>query len=659
MTKTADFLLTNAIVLSMDEDLTQFDPGAVAISGDSILAIGPQSEIVNSVEAQETIDCEGKLVMPGLINAHTHVPMTLLRGLADDLRLDVWLMGYMMPVEREYVSPDFVRLGTQIACVEMIRNGVTCFADMYYFEEQVARATSEAGLRAVCSQTVLKFQTPDAQSYEESLAEAREFIQRWKDHPLIVPSVAPHSPYTCTEDILRASAELAVEYDVPLHTHLAETELEAENSRNDHGMPVVPYVKKNNIFDAKVLAAHCVHIDEGEMHTLHHHNAGVAHCPSSNLKLASGAAPVSKMLELGLNVGIGTDGPASNNDLDMFEEIRLTAFLAKGITGDPTTLPAHTAITMATRSGAKAIHMEDMIGTLEPGKRADLIVVDISPLHNSPRFRRDEVNVYSQLTYATKSTDVKSVMVNGRWLMRDRELLTMEQADLIVQADDYAHRIDSFLVEREKSVLSKLVAIGGTTESESFEVQIKVRIDDPVPVLDAIQGTGLEILYSRHYHEYDVYFQFTDPTQGVLRYREDEYIDDNDEITNVRYRLTMIGPTREHQFESDVLLSRSRYIAPAIHSQRFYREYFNPTSEVVIEKHRLRWRVLFQGTEFYINLDRVDDPPLGHFLEVKSRTWSRKDAEHKALLARDLMNYLSASAPETLTQDYVEIVTKP
>ncbi len=657
MTKTADFLLTNAIVLSMDEDLNQFEPGAVAISGDSILAIGPEREIVNSVEAQETIDCEGKVVMPGLINAHTHVPMTLLRGLADDLRLDVWLMGYMMPVEREFVSPDFVRLGTLIACVEMIRNGVTCFADMYYFEEQVARATSEAGLRAVCSQTVLKFQTPDAQSYEESLAAARDFIQRWKDHPLIVPSVAPHSPYTCTEDILRASAELAVEYDVPLHTHLAETELEAENSRNDHGMPIIPYVKKNNLFDAKVLAAHCVHIDEGEMHTLHHHNAGVAHCPSSNLKLASGAAPVSKMLELGLSVGIGTDGPASNNDLDMFEEIRLAALLAKGITGDPTTLPAYTAITMATRLGAKAIHMEDIIGTLEPGKRADLIIVDISPLHNSPRFHRDEVNIYSQLTYATKSTDVKSVMVNGQWLMRDRELMTLDQADLIVQADDYAHRIDSFLVEREKSVLSKLVAIGGMTESESFEVQVKVQIDDPDPVLDAIHSPGVEILYSRHYHEYDVYFQFADPSQGVLRYREDEYIDDDDEITNVRYRLTMIGPAREHQFESDVLLSRSRFIAPATHSLRFYREYFNPTSEVVIEKHRLRWRVLFQGTEFYINLDRVDDPPLGHYLEVKSRTWSRRDAEHKASVARDLMDHLGAPAEKTLTQDYIEIIT--
>ena len=657
MTKTADFLLMNAIVLSMDENLTQFDPGAVAISGDSILAVGPEGEMKKSYHAQETIDCEGKVVMPGLINAHTHVPMTLLRGLADDLRLDVWLMGYIMPVEREYVSPDFVRLGTLIGCVEMIRNGVTCFADMYYFEEQVARATSEAGLRALCSQTVLKFQTPDAQSFEESLAEARDFIQRWKDHPLIVPSVAPHSPYTCTEEILRASADLAVEYDVPLHTHLAETELEAENSRNDHGMPIIPYVKKNNLFDAKVLAAHCVHIDEGEMHTLHHHNAGVAHCPSSNLKLASGPAPVSKMLELGLSVGIGTDGPASNNDLDMFEEIRLTALLAKGITGDPTTLPAYTAITMATRLGAKAMHMEDMIGSLEPGKRADLIIVDISPLHNSPRFRRDEVNIYSQLAYATKSTDVESVMVNGQWLMRDRELMTLDQADLIVQADDYAHRIDSFLVDREKSVLSKLVAIGGTTESESFEVQVKVRIDDPDPVLEAIHGSGVEILYSRHYHEYDVYFHFADPSQGVLRYREDEYIDDNDEITKIRYRLTMIGPTREHQFESDVLLSRSRFIAPATHSLRFYREYFSPTSEVVIEKHRLRWRVLFQGTEFYINLDRVDDPPLGHYLEVKSRTWSRRDAEHKASVARDFMNYLGAPAEKTLTQDYIEIIT--
>ena len=358
--------------------------------------------------------------MPGLVNAHTHVPMTLLRGLADDLRLDVWLMGYMMPVEREFVSPDFVRLGTQLACAELIRSGVTCFADMYYFEEDVAKATAEAGLRAVCSQTVLKFPTPDAASFEDSLAAARDFIQRWKGHALITPSVAPHAPYTCTPEILRATAQLAVEFDVPLHTHIAETALEVENMRRENGMPVVPYVKKQGLFDAKVLAAHCVHIDEGEMRTLLHAGAGVAHNPSSNLKLASGFAPVQKMLEVGLNVGIGTDGPASNNDLDMFEEIRLAAFVAKAVSNDPTAVPAATALTMATRLGARALHLGSVTGSLEPGKRADLILVDISPLHNSPRFRRDHDNPYAQLVYAGKATDVSDVMVNGKWLMQAR-----------------------------------------------------------------------------------------------------------------------------------------------------------------------------------------------------------------------------------------------
>ncbi len=268
MTKPADLILVNALVLSMDEAMHQYEPGAVAISADSLLAIGNEADICQAYTAVQTIDCGGRVLMPGLVNAHTHVPMTLLRGLADDLRLDVWLMGYMMPVEREFVSPDFVRLGTQLACAELIRTGVTCFADMYYFEEDVAKATAEAGLRAVCSQTVLKFPTPDAGSYEDSLAAARDFIQRWKGHALIVPSVAPHAPYTTTPEILRATAQLAAEYDVPLHTHIAETSLEVENMRRENGMPVVPFVKKQGLFDAKVLAAHCVHIDEGEMRTL-------------------------------------------------------------------------------------------------------------------------------------------------------------------------------------------------------------------------------------------------------------------------------------------------------------------------------------------------------------------------------------------------------
>lgn len=656
MNQPADLLLKNAVVLTMDPNFTTYEPGAVAIKGDSILAVGLEPDLKKSYQINEEIDCGGKVLMPGLVNAHTHVPMTLLRGLADDLRLDVWLMGYMMPVEREFVSPDFVSLGTKIACVELIRSGVTSFADMYYFEENVAKATAEAGLRAVCSQTVLKFPAPDAGFFEESLAAAREYIQHWKGHPLVVPSVAPHSPYTCTDEILQATAALAAEFDVPLHIHLAETALEVENSREEHGMPVIPYVKKQNLFDAKVLAAHCVHVDDGEMYTLKHHKAGVAHNPSSNLKLASGFAPISKMIEIGLNVGIGTDGPASNNDLDMFEEIRLAAFLAKGSTGDPTAIPAPTALAMATRLGANALHIGHLTGSLEAGKRADLILVDLSPLHNAPRFRRDANGVYSQIVYAAKSSDVTDVMVNGEWLLRQGQLTTLNESELLVQAEDYARKIDAFLIQREQSVLSKLVAIGGTTEAESFEVQAKVRISDPKPVLAVIEASTLEILHHRHYHEYDTYFSFENSIQDYLRYREDEFIDNKGQVSNVRYRLTLLGPAREGHFPSDVLLSRSRYIAPANHSLRFYREYFKPSRETYIEKDRLRWRVLYKGTEFYINLDRVDQPSLGYFLEVKSRTWSRRDAEHKAELAIDLIQFLGETPESTVTQDYIEIV---
>ena len=658
MTRKADLLLFNAIVLTMDEELHQFEPGAVAVKGDAILAVGPEAEIRKAFTSTLLVDCGGKVLMPGLVNAHTHVPMTLLRGLADDLRLDVWLQGYMWPVEREFVSPEFVSLGTQLACAELIRSGVTCFADMYYYEATVASATAEAGLRAVCSQTVLKFPSPDAVSFEDSLAAAREFIEHWKGHPLITPSVAPHAPYTCTPEILRATAQLAAEFDVPLHTHIAETALEVENMRRENGMPVVPYVKKQGLFDAKVLAAHCIHIDEGEMRTLLHAGAGVAHNPSSNLKLASGLASVQKMLDLGLNVGIGTDGTASNNDLDMFEEVRLAAFIAKTVSNDPTALPAGTALSMATRLGARALHLGTVTGSLEPGKRADLILVDITPLHNSPRFHREAENIYSQLVYAAKATDVTDVMVNGKWLMHNRELLTLNETELTAAAQEIARKIDLFLVAREQSVFSKLVALGGSAEEESFEVQVKVRLDDPAPVLKAIHSSEIEILLKKHYHQHDVYFTFIDPAQGWLRYREDEMIDDRDQLAGVRARLTLIGPSREGDFAHDVLLSRIRYFAPAANSLRFYREYFKPIREVELTKDRLRWLIKYKETEFFVNLDDVQTPPLGHFLEIKSRTWSRGDAQRKAELVTELLSLLGAAGQPTVTQDYIELATK-
>jgi 5-methylthioadenosine/S-adenosylhomocysteine deaminase len=656
MYTSADLILHNAHVLTMDEALSQFEPGAVAISSDTVLAVGFESEILGHFVAPTKVDCGGRVLMPGLINAHTHAAMTLLRGLADDLRLEVWLMGYMMPVEREFVSPDFVRLGTLLACAEMIRSGVTTFADMYYYEEDVARATAEAGLRALASQTVLKFPSPDAASYEDSLAMAREFIGRWRDHPLIVPSVAPHAAYTCTDEILRATAELAAEYDVPLHTHIAETALEVENMRKGSGMPVVPYVKKQGLFDAKVLAAHCVHIDVGEMHTLLHAGAGVSHNPSSNLKLASGFAPVRKMLETGLNVGIGTDGAASNNDLDMFEEVRLAAFVAKAVSNDPTALPASTALTMATRLGARALHMGEITGSLEAGKRADLILLDLTPLHNAPAFKRDGANIYAQIVYAGKSTDVTDVMTNGRWLMRDRVLQTVNEPDLLAAAADYARRIDTFLLAREQSVLSKLIALGGSTEEESFEVQVKVRLADPAAVQQGLAQAAISVLRKRHYREHDVYFSFEDPTQGRLRYREDDFLDERGNVTNTRARLTLIGQKHEGRLPQDVMLSRSRYLAPATQSLRFYREYFKPQSEQVIEKERLRWLVTYDDREFFINLDRFSQPEIGNFLEIKSRTWSRRDAEQKAAVVVALLGLLGAAGEDIMSEDFVEML---
>ncbi|MBM3152381.1 MAG: amidohydrolase family protein [Chloroflexi bacterium] len=651
----ADLILTNAILLTMNDRMEIFSPGALAIRGDSILAAGPEAEVRAACQAGQAVDCGGKVLMPGLIDAHTHVPMTLLRGLADDLRLDVWLMGYMMPVEREFVSPDFVRLGTQLACAELIRSGVTAFADMYYFEEDVARATAEAGMRAVCSQTVLKFPAPDAASFEDSLAAARAFIEKWKGHPLIVPSVAPHAPYTCTPEILKATAQLAMEFDIPLHTHLSETALEVENMRTETGMPVIPYIKKQGLLEAKLLAAHCVHVDVGEMHTLQHYRAGVAHNPSSNLKLSSGFAPVAKMLEMGLNVGIGTDGPASNNDLDMFEEARLASLVAKATTGDPTVVPAGQALAMATRLGARALHIGDLAGSLEPGKRADLILVDLRTLHNSPHFRRDPANIYAQIVYAGKASDVTDVMVNGKWLMTKRELLTLDESALAVAAQDYARRIDTFLMAREQSVLSKLIALGGSSEQESFEVQVKVRIQDPQPALDGLSSPQIEIIRQRHYSQHDTYFLFDDPAQGRLRYREDEFLDDEGRIASVRSRLTLVGQAREGAFEHEVLLSRSRFLAPALQTLRFYREYFRPKAERELQKDRRRWLVRFRETEFFVNLDRVEHPDLGHYLEIKSATWSRMDAERKACQAIELLAVLGCSQDNTVLQDYIDL----
>lgn len=652
-----DVILKNALIVTMDQDERVLADGAIAIRGDSIQAVGETKEITGEYKADQTIDCAGKTITPGLVNSHTHAPMTLLRGLADDLRLDVWLLGYMMPVEREFVSPEFCRLGALLGCAEMIRGGTTCFADMYYYEESVAEAAAEAGIRAICGETVLKFPSPDAESYEDALAYARSYIEKWHNHSLVTPSVAPHAPYTTTEDILIACTELAMEYDVPLLTHIAETMEEVENWRENYDMPVVPWVKKLGLLDAKVVAAHCVHIDDGEIHTLEHAGTDVSHNPSSNLKLASGFAPVAEMLDTGLNVGVATDGPSSNNDLDMWEEMRLASFIAKAYGENPTALPAKTVFDMATRMGAKALYLGDITGSLEPGKRADIIMLDLESVHNAPHFARSPDAVYSRLVYTAKATDVTDVMIDGKWVLQDRELCTIDIEPLLEQAADYAAKIDAFLIEREGSVLSKLIAIGGAEQEESYEVQIKVRIPDAAPFVEKLNSGEFEIVRTAHYLEYDTYFSFDTPEVNRLRYREDEFVNDDGEVFNVRYRLTLTGPAAEGEYHDAIFLSRSRFIAPAIHSLRFYQEYFNPASSIEVNKDRLRWLLRYEDVELFVNIDQLINPKSDCcFLEIKSRTWSRRDAERKADKISKLLHALGAGNADTVRMEYPELV---
>lgn len=654
-----DFIIRDGTVVTMDSEFRIIHDGAVAVKGARIVAVGTSANISAQYTAPEVISCPGQYILPGLVNAHTHVPMTLLRGLADDLRLDVWLMGYMMPTEREFVNPEFCRLGAKLACAEFIHGGVTAFADMYYYEADVAAAVAEAGLRGVLGQTILKFPAPDADTYEDSLAYARRFIQDWRNHPLITPAVAPHAPYSSTKDLLQKAAELAKEFDVPVLIHIAETRQEVQDNLEQYDMTVLPWVESTGLLEAKVLAAHCVHVNTAELHTLRHYDTTVAHCPTSNLKLASGIAPVQQMLEHDITVGIGTDGPASNNVLDMFQEIKLAAILAKTAVNDPTALPARQALLMATRQGAEALYLGDVTGSLEAGKLADLLIMDVDTTHNSPQFERDPNAVYSRIVYAAKSTDVTHVMCNGRWLMRDRRLLTLDEDALKREAADYAARVDAFLAAREGNILSKLLAIGGLERGESFEVQTKAVLRDDSAVDRLLKHPDVQILKMNHYRQYDTYFLFDDPDKGRVRYREDDLIDDKGQVASVRARLTFTMPTKEKEFNSTVLLSHSRFIADADRPLRFYREYFQPTSERELQKDRYRWHILYQGVLFYVNVDRVLKPDLPDtFIEIKTRTWSSSDADNKAQRIQDMLEILGIQPEDIITAEYLEMPEK-
>jgi 5-methylthioadenosine/S-adenosylhomocysteine deaminase len=386
--------------------------------------------------AAETIDARSEIVLPGLVNTHTHAPMVMYRGLADDLALMDWLQKYIFPAEAKTVSPELVRVGTRLAAVEMIESGTTTFADMYYFEEEIARATFEAGLRGVLGETIIQFPVADAKTPAEGLARAERFIKEFKDNGLIVPAIAPHALYTNDKTTLLASAEIGRKYDVPVLIHFSETEDEVRGARDQYQMTPAAYLESIGFWGPKTLAAHGVWVTDEDIAILKRRAVGLAHNPESNMKLASGAAPVGKYLAAGVALGLGTDGAASNNDLDMFEAMRQASFLAKHATHDPTALSAQAALDMATIGGARALHMERLIGSLEAGKRADLITISISAVRQTPMY--DPV---SHLVYATRGDDVRTTIVNGKVLMKDRQVRTINRAAAIADANRLAAKV--------------------------------------------------------------------------------------------------------------------------------------------------------------------------------------------------------------------------
>jgi 5-methylthioadenosine/S-adenosylhomocysteine deaminase len=422
-------VVTGGTVVTMDAARRVLAPGAVAIESGAIVAVGEPAAIAAAYRGAETIDASGAVVLPGLVNTHTHAPMVLYRGLADDMALMEWLEKYIFPAEAKTVSAAFVRTGARLAALEMIQSGTTLFTDMYYFEEEIARATKEAGLRGVLGETVIGFPVPDAKTPAEALARTEKFFQEFAADELIIPAVAPHSMYTVDAKSLTAARALADKYGRPTLIHLSETRDEVEISQKKYKMQPAAYLESIKFWGPRVLAAHGVWLTPPEIALLKKHGVGVSHNPESNMKLASGTAPVPQLRAAGVPVGLGTDGAASNNDLDMFEAMRVAALLHKLQSNDPRAIPAPVALEMATIGGARALGLGDRLGSLEAGKRADLIVISMSSARQTPMY-----DAVSHLVYATRGDDVRTTIVNGRVLMRDRKVLTLDERAVLADA---------------------------------------------------------------------------------------------------------------------------------------------------------------------------------------------------------------------------------
>ncbi|HZE72828.1 MAG TPA: amidohydrolase [Pyrinomonadaceae bacterium] len=432
----AELLVLGGTIVTMDSSRRVIENGAIAISGGKILAVGPRAELERQYAAAQIIDARNRLIIPGLINGHTHIPMTLFRGLADDLDLQEWLTKYIFPAEAKNVTEEFVRAGTRLGLAEMIRGGTTTYCDMYYFEDAIADETAKAGVRGVLGETLIDFPVADNKTNAEGMAYAEKFVAHWKGNDLIVAAIAPHAPYTVSEEHLKAIRAFSDRTGAPIVTHISETKREVDDSLKAKGASPIDYLERIGFLNNRVIAAHVVWPAGDELDILKRRGVGVVHNPQSNMKLASGVAPVPKMMAEGIAVGLGTDGAASNNDLNMWEEMDTAAKLHKVFSGDPKVMTAQQAFELATIRGAAALHLDNLIGSLEAGKRADIVIVERDALNQIPLY-----NIYSDLVYATKASDVQTVIVNGRVLMRDHRLLTLNEPAIKESAGVFRDRI--------------------------------------------------------------------------------------------------------------------------------------------------------------------------------------------------------------------------
>ena len=436
-----DLIVSGGIVVTMDGARRILHDGSVAVKGDVMVAVGPRADVESRYQAAQTIDARGRLVLPGFINGHTHVPMTLFRGLHDDVTLNDWLYKYIFPAEAKNVNEEFVRWGTRLAAAEQIRSGVTTFADMYYFEDAVAEETKAAGMRGVLGETFIDFPAPDNKTHAEMLAYTEKFLKKWQGDPLIHAALAPHSIYTCSKKTIQDAAALARKYNAPLLMHVGEMKKEWEDSQKANGMSPVQYLEKMGVLGPDLVAAHCIFVNEADRRLLAERQVGCVHNPSSNMMIASGVAPVPEMRAAGIAVGLGTDGPAgSNNDLDLMEEIDLAAKLAKISKMDPLALNAKAVVEMATIDGARALHMEKEIGSLEVGKKADLTLISLDEPNAVPMY-----DIYAQIAYSLKGSEVETVVIGGRLVMRERKLLTVDEPRVLEKAREYGKSVSASL----------------------------------------------------------------------------------------------------------------------------------------------------------------------------------------------------------------------